>query len=223
MELWKNFDRLVVFDTETTGIEFGRDRIIEIGAVALENGAERGNFNALVRLPAGQMLPPFITELTGITDEQLNREGVDDRTAAEGFCRLLEGAEHPLLVAYNAQFDLNFLYYLLKPLGLVSVLRKPRFLDALTVYRDRRDYPHKLCNAIEAYGLQDAVNSHRAVDDARAAAGLLGAMAAERDDLADYVDLFGTHPKYGLSGRPIASVTYRSQPYQRGEPLYARV
>ena len=48
MELWKNFDRLVVFDTETTGIEFGRDRIIEIGAVALENGAERGNFNALV-------------------------------------------------------------------------------------------------------------------------------------------------------------------------------
>ena len=27
MELWKNFDRLVVFDTETTGIEFGRDRI----------------------------------------------------------------------------------------------------------------------------------------------------------------------------------------------------
>ena len=52
---------------------------------------------------------------------------------------------------------------------------------------------------------------------------LLDAMAAERDDLADYVDLFGTHPKYGLSGRPIASVTYRSQPYQRGEPLYARV
>ena len=143
MELWKNFDRLVVFDTETTGIEFGRDRIIEIGAVALENGAERGNFNALVRLPAGQMLPPFITELTGITDEQLNREGVDDRTAAEGFCRLLEGAEHPLLVAYNAQFDLNFLYYLLQPLGLVSVLRKPRFLDALTVYRDRRVQRHR--------------------------------------------------------------------------------
>ena len=143
MELWKNFDRLVVFDTETTGIEFGRDRIIEIGAVALENGAERGDFNALVRLPAGQTLPTFITELTGITDEQLDREGVDDRAAAEGFCRLLEGAEQPLLVAYNAQFDLNFLYYLLQPLGLVSILRKPRFLDALTVYRDRRDYPHK--------------------------------------------------------------------------------
>ena len=180
MELWNEFDRLVVFDTETTGIEFGTDRIIEIGAAALENGEEQGDFNALIRLPAGQTLPHFITQLTGITDEQLRDEGVDDRTAAEGFCRLLDGAEQPLLVAYNAQFDLNFLYYLLRPLGLLSVLQKPRFLDALTVYRDRRDFPHKLCNAIEAYGLTGVENSHRAVDDARATVLLLEAMAAER-------------------------------------------
>ena len=220
MELWNEFDRLVVFDTETTGIEFGTDRIIEIGAAALENGEEQGGFNALIRLPAGQTLPHFITQLTGITDEQLRDEGVDDRTAAEGFCRLLDGAEQPLLVAYNAQFDLNFLYYLLRPLGLLSVLQKPRFLDALTVYRDRRDFPHKLCNAIEAYGLTGVENSHRAVDDARAAAVLLEAMAAERDDLDRYVDLFGYSPKYGVSGRRIASVEYRPQPYQRVRPLY---
>ena len=220
MKLWNEFDRLVVFDTETTGIESGKDRIIEIGAVALENGAEQGSFNALIRLPAGQTLPPFITQLTGITDEQLRDDGVDDRTAAEGFCRLLDGAQQPLLVAYNAQFDLNFLYYLLRPLGLLSVLQKPRFLDALTVYRDRRDFPHKLCNAIEAYGLAGVENSHRAVDDARAAALLLEAMAAEKDDLLQYVDLFGVHPKYGMSGKKISSVTYCPQPYDRRTPLY---
>ena len=218
--LWKRFDRIVVFDTETTGIEFGTDRIIEIGAAALENGEEQGGFNALIRLPAGQTLPHFITQLTGITDEQLRDEGVDDRTAAEGFCRLLDGAEQPLLVAYNAQFDLNFLYYLLRPLGLLSVLQKPRFLDALTVYRDRRDFPHKLCNAIEAYGLTGVENSHRAVDDARAAALLLEAMAAEKDDLLQYVNLFGVHPKYGMSGKKISSVTYCPQPYDRRAPLY---
>ena len=220
MELWNEFDRLVVFDTETTGIEFGTDRIIEIGAAALENGEEQGGFNALIRLPAGQTLPHFIPQLTGITDEQLRDEGVDERTAAEGFCRLLDGAEQPLLVAYNAQFDLNFLYYLLRPLGLLSVLQKPRFLDALTVYRDRRDFPHKLCNAIEAYGLTGVENSHRAVDDARAAALLLEAMAAEKDDLLQYVNLFGVHPKYGMSGKKISSVTYCPQPYDRRVPLY---
>ena len=218
--LFKQFDRLVVFDTETTGIAFGRDRIIELGAVALEAGGEVDSMDCLIRLPEGQRLPPFIVELTGITDEQLHCCGVEPEEAAKTFCALLDGAEQPLLVAYNAQFDLNFMFWFLQPLGLVGALKKPRFLDALTVYRDRRDYPHKLCNAIEAYGLTDAVNSHRAVDDARATVQLLEAMAAERDDLTRYIDLFGTHPRYGVNGRRIASVTYRPQSYRRTVPLY---
>ena len=222
-ELWQQFDRIVVFDTETTGIAFGKDRIIELGAVSLEAGAETGSLDVLVRLPEGRVLPPFIVELTGITDAQLLSEGVDQAEAAEDFCRLLEGCERPLLVAYNAQFDLNFLYHFLRPCGRVEVLGPPRFLDALTVYRDRRDYPHKLENAIAAYQLEDkAVNSHRAIDDARAAAWVLEAMAEERDDLEEYIDLFGSHPKYGVSGRRISSVTYRPQPYDRGRPLYER-
>lgn len=218
--LFKQFDRVVVFDTETTGIDFGRDEIIELGAVCLERGGETDSLDVLIRLSEGRALPPFIADLTGITGEQLASEGVSKEAACGRFCALLEGAERPLLVAYNAQFDLNFLYRFLRPFGRGDMLRLPRFLDALTVYRDRRDYPHKLANAIEAYGLTDAVNSHRAVDDARATVALLAAMAAERDDLLRYIDLFGSHPKYGVSGSPIASVTYRPQPYQRTRPLY---
>lgn len=218
--LLERFDRIVVFDTETTGIDFQKDEIIELGAVCLTAEGETGAMDDLVRLSPGRALPPFITDLTGITAAQLAAEGVEKSAAAEDFCRLLEGAERPLLAAYNAQFDLSFLYYFLRPLGKAAVLGPPRFLDLLTVYRDRRDYPHKLCDAIAAFGLNDAVNSHRAVDDARAALALLGAMEAERDDLDRYIDLFGTHPKYGLSGKPIASVTYRPQPYQRLRPLY---
>ena len=219
--LWLRFDRIIVFDTETTGIEFGRDRIIELGAVSLEEGREADAMDVLIRLPEGRTLPPFITELTGITGSQLLAEGVDQQEAAERFRDLLEGAGKPLLVAYNAQFDLNFMYYFLSPCGLAGILRLPEFLDALTVYRDRRDYPHKLQNAIDSYGLgESAVNSHRAVDDARATVQLLEAMAAERDDLDRYINLFGVHPKYGLSGRRISSVSYRPQPYQRTVPLY---
>ena len=224
MRLWEQFDRMVVFDTETTGIDFRRDRIIEIGAVSLENGAETGSMDLFIRLPEGRRLDPFIVSLTGITEERLEAEGVGDQEAAGAFTKLLEGAERPLIAAYNAQFDLNFLYGLLRPWGLAEALRKPRFLDAMTVYKDRRDYPHKLENAIAAYPLEDrAVNSHRAIDDARAAALLLEAMAEERDDLERYIDLFGTHPKFGVSGRKISSVTYRSQPYERGKPLYELV
>lgn len=221
MRLWEQFDRMIVFDTETTGIEPRKNQIIELGAVALEAGQEWGGMDAFIRLPEGQRLDPFITELTGITGAMLTEEGVSPAEAAGSFKALLDGAERPLLVAYNAQFDLNFLFYLLHPLGLVDILRKPRFLDALTVYKDRRDYPHKLCSAIEAYQLQDkAVNSHRAIDDARAAYFLLEAMAAERDDLPEYLDLFGTHPKYGVSGRKIASVRYHPQSFRRTRPLY---
>lgn len=223
MRLWERFDRMVIFDTETTGVDYEKDRIIEIGAVTLENGAETGGMDLFIRLPEGRRLDPFITNLTGITEERLETEGVGDDEAAWAFADLLEGAERPLLVAYNAQFDLNFLYGLLRPWGLAEILKKPRFLDALTVYRDRRDYPHKLENAIDAYCLEDkAVNSHRAIDDARAAARVLEAMAEERDDLEEYIDLFGSHPKYGVSGRRISSVTYRPQPYDRGRPLYER-
>lgn len=224
MRLWEQFDRLVVFDTETTGIDFRRDRIIELGAVALERGGETGGMDAFIRLPPGRTIPPFIVNLTGITDAMLEEQGVSGEAAAREFAALLEGAERPLLVAYNAQFDLNFLYGLLAPLDMAGILAAPRFLDALTVYRDRRDYPHKLCDAIAAYRLEDeAVNSHRAIDDARAAARLLEKMAAEQDDLGRYIDLFGTHPKYGMEGRKIRSVTYRTQPYRRDLPLYERV
>ena len=166
--LWRQFDRLVVFDTETTGIDFGRDEIIEIGAAAYTAAGEAESMDLLIRLTPGRSLPPFITDLTGITPEQLDREGVEKADACAAFCALLGTEERTLLAAYNAQFDLNFLYHFLRPFGRADVLRPPRFLDVLTVYRDRRDYPHKLCDAIAAYGLEDrAVNSHRAVDDAR--------------------------------------------------------
>lgn len=221
MRLWEQFDRMVVFDTETTGIECTKDRIIELGAVSLSASGELDEMDDLVLLPSGQTLPPAIVDLTGITDAQIAAEGVEAETAAKHFERLLAGAERPLLVAYNAQFDLNFMYRLLAPAGCLPILQKSRFLDALTVYKDRRDYPHKLCNAIEAYALGDkVVNSHRAVDDARATVALLEAMAEEKDDLLAYIDLFGYNAKYGVSGKRISSVCYRPQSFRRVCPLY---
>jgi DNA polymerase-3 subunit epsilon len=218
------FSHLVFFDTETTGLNFRTDEIIELGAVALDaQGAECDAMDDLIRLSPGRALPPFITKLTGITPEQLAHEGREKSETAARFAQML-AQPGTLLIAYNAQFDLNFLYWFLRAHGHAEVLRNLKFLDAMTVYRDRRDYPHKLENAIEAYGLQEvAVNSHRAVDDARAIPLLLEAMEAEKSDLDRYVNLFGYNPKYGVSGQRVSSVRYLAQPYDRTVPLYDRV
>ena len=126
-----------------------------------------------------------------------------------------------LLLAYNAHFDLSFLYYLLLRDGDPMILKGKDKLDLLTVYKDRHSYPHKLCNAIEVYGLSDqVVNSHRAVDDVIATVAVMVEMEKERDDLHNYVNLFGYNPKYGLEGKPIGSVTYKPQGYNPLRPLY---
>jgi DNA polymerase-3 subunit epsilon len=172
----------------------------------------------LARLSPGRTLDAEITRITGITGEALARDGVEK----SDLCAALTGVltcEKPLVVAYNAQFDLGFLYYFLKSCGRADALRGIKMLDALTVYRDRRAYPHRLENAVEAYGVE-VKSTHRAIDDARATLAVLLAMEAERDDLARYVNLFGYNPKYGVTGAKIGSVRYAAQAYNAKRPLY---
>lgn len=223
-QLFSQFDALVVFDTETTGFNPKYEEIIEIGAIRLRReGMEfvpDQELSCLIQLPAGRCVPEKIVELTGITQDMLDHEGIERREAAQKLHDLLSG-EKVLCAAYNAQFDLNFVYYFLARFGFADCLKSLRFFDALTVYRDRRPYPHRLCNAIEAYQLGDeAVNSHRAVDDAKATLLLMQAMAEERDDLSAYVNLFGFHPKYGVSGQKISSIQYLPQSLYEHPPLY---
>ncbi len=221
--LCSEFETLVVLDTETTGIAMQRDEIIELGAVRLQR--EGGSFvpveelSCLITLSPARTLPPEIVKLTGITPQMLEEQGIPKQTAAARLQALLTGPKL-LVVAYNAQFDLNFIYYFLARSGCAQCLTQAKYLDALTVYRDRRPYPHRLENAIEAYRLTEAVNSHRAVDDAKATVQLLKAMAEEKDDLSAYINLFGYHPKYGVSGKKIRSIHYLPQPYGAHPPLY---
>ena len=80
---------------------------------------------------------------------------------------------------------------------------------------------HRLCSAIEAYGLSGkVVNSHRAVDDVLATLKVMEEMEKEKPDLERYVNLFGYNPKYGIEGKPIGTVTYKPQPYDPIRPLY---
>lgn len=222
--LFEKYDRLVVFDTETTGLNFQRDEIIEFAAAVVEPSAGKatvtGTYDELVQLSPGNRVPSNIEQLTGITNADLIARGISKTRVCRDITELFRG--NTLLLAYNAHFDLSFLYYLLLRSGDPAVLRGKDKLDLLTVYKDRRPFPHRLCNAIDAYGLSGQVqNSHRAVDDVLATVAVMGAMESERDDLANYINLFGYHPKYGIGSKPISTVTYRPQPSDSAVPLYA--
>ena len=221
--LFSKYDRLVLFDTETTGLQYSRDEIIEFAAVVVElrsgEPAIVQEYDELVALSPGGFVPPKITELTGISTQDLREKGLPKTRVARDVGEMLQG--NTLLLAYNAHFDLSFLYYFLLRDGDPMVLKGKDKLDLLTVYKDRRSYPHKLCNAIDAYGLTGkVVNSHRAVDDVIATVEVMKEMEKERDDLMSYVNLFGYNPKYGIEGKPIGSVTYKPQPYNPTQPLY---
>ena len=221
--LFDKYDRLVLFDTETTGLLFSRDEIIEFAAVVVErvNGTPTivQEYDELIALSPGGFVPPKIEQLTGISTQDLREKGLPKTRVAQDIAQMLKG--NTLMLAYNAHFDLSFLYYFLLRHGDPMVLKGKDKLDLLTVYKDRRPYPHKLCNAIEAYGLTGkVVNSHRAVDDVIATVAVMEEMEKENPDLMCYVNLFGYNPKFGVDGKPIGSVTYKPQPYNATAPLY---
>ena len=221
--LFEKYDKLFLFDTETTGLIYSRDEIIEFAAVVLEkvNGeiTVTAEYDELITLSPGGFVPAQIEALTGISNQDIRERGIPKTRVCCDIARMISG--NTLLLAYNAQFDLSFLFYLLLRHGDPTVLKGKDKLDLLTVYKDRRSYPHKLCHAIEAYGLSGkVVNSHRAVDDVLATVEVMKAMEAERDDLCRYLNLFGYNPKYGISGKPIGSITYKPQRYDPVAPLY---
>ena len=221
--LFEKYDRLVLFDTETTGLAYSRDEIIEFAAVVVElvDGTPKiiREYDELVALSPGGFVPPKIEQLTGISTQDLRERGLSKTRVCRDIAELIAG--NTLLLAYNAHFDLSFLFYLLLRSGDPAILKGKDKLDLLTVYKDRRPYPHRLCSAIEAYGLSGkVVNSHRAVDDVIATVAVMEEMEKEKDDLLCYVNLFGYNPKYGIEGKPIGSVTYKAQPYNPAEPLY---
>lgn len=133
--LFSRYERILIFDTETTGLNFQKDEIIQFSAVLLEqqNGeiAVTQQYDRLIQLAPGQTVPPEIQRLTGITTEMVMTQGIPRQQAAAEIGALIGG--NTLLTAYNAHFDLSFLYYLLARHGDPACLKGKDKLDLLTV------------------------------------------------------------------------------------------
>ncbi|WP_407409660.1 PolC-type DNA polymerase III [Methanobrevibacter sp.] len=206
--------KIIFFDTETTGLNFRHCKIIELAMLTVENGQIVDEYDEFIDV--GKSLDPKITKLTGITDEMISDYGVYEDIVAEDLKeRLTPGT---LMVAHNCQFDLMFVYNLLKrhyPDEADDIVANVNWLDTVSVLKDRKEYPHKLIDAVEYYEIEK-VNFHRAIDDTRALYHVTRALKDERNDLKEYINIFGYNPKWGVGGYKFSFIKYKPQYYHNG-------
>ncbi len=148
----------VAFDLETTGLSPENDRMIEIGAVIMQNGKEIRRYQTFV--DPKRKLEQKIVDLTGINQEMLK----DAPSSEEVLPQFLEFVGNRPLVAHNAKFDLSFLIAECNRQGI-----KHDFTAVDTLPLSQQLLPHlgrhKLDTVAKALKLP-SFNHHRAADDA---------------------------------------------------------
>lgn len=158
-------ERFVVFDLETTGLKPELHEIIEIGAIRVNRDSEQHDtFQALVR--PSKKVPKKITEITGITQDMIEKEGEPLASALPQFIEFI--GQLPL-VAFNSDFDMAFLSS-----AITKVLPDAKIDNPVScaLKMARRAWPGR-----KSYGLADlakdgelsADGTHRALGDCKRA------------------------------------------------------
>ena len=188
----------VVFDLETTGFSSAKDKIIEIGAVKVENGEITDKYSTFVnpKIP----IPFRITQLTSITDEMV-MESPEIETILPQFLKFVGDA---VLVAHNASFDVSFIEENCRQQGI-----EPDFTSVDTVGLARVLLPtlskFKLNVVAKALNISQE-HHHRAVDDARVTAEIYVKfiqMLEERGiETLDQMNHFGAHNAEAIRKMP---------------------
>lgn len=162
----------VVLDLETSGASpQSGSAITEIGAVKVCGGQILGTFKTFVN--PGTLLPPFITELTGITDEMLV-DAPQIQTVLPLLLEFLGSEKSTVFVAHNAPFDLSFLKasaalhgYIWPNFRVIDTVKAARFV--LT----KDDVANYQLGTLAAYFRTEIAPNHRALDDALATLDVL--------------------------------------------------
>ena len=147
-----------VLDIETTGLDPRYCEIIEISAMKYSSGQNIGTFSTLVK--PSEPIDEYITSLTGITNDMLKNAP----DIVETMQRFYNFVGSDLIVGYNVNFDINFLYDNL--LNCHSLTLSNSFIDVMRIARkvlpDLKN--HKQVTVAEHYGISTA-GAHRAAVD----------------------------------------------------------
>jgi DNA helicase-2/ATP-dependent DNA helicase PcrA len=169
-DLLKNFEnqRIVVFDTETTGLDTDNDDVIQIAAVELINGK------------VGQIFEVYINTAFDLTESEkihkISKEYLDEYAIdkTDAFTQFLDFVGDDILVAHNSEYDYKIIASNLKRIGIEKSLNRKKIYDSIDVAK--RVHPrlpsYKLEFLLNHLNIK-GVNSHNAVDDVKATANLL--------------------------------------------------
>ena len=168
-------DKIILFDTETTGLNIYEDDIVQIAALKIRNGIVVDSFSII--LETNKEIPPYLGDLPNPLVEEYNKESTRKYKRQEGLKLFLSfiGKNNPL-VAHNANFDYHMLDNNLKRdlLDYDFIKRNPIYYDTLkiTKYVSPNLRSYKLKNLISKFNL-DGHNSHLAQDDVEATKNLI--------------------------------------------------
>ena len=146
-----------VLDLETTGLSFRTEKITEVGIMKVKDGEVIDEFECFVN--PEKPIPQKVVEVTNITDDMVK----DAETIDKVMPKILEFVGDSVLVAHNADFDIGFLKYNAKQLGLSL---ENTYIDTLrlakSLFPEYKKY--KLGIIAENLGITVEV-AHRALDD----------------------------------------------------------
>ncbi|MBX3596573.1 MAG: DNA polymerase III subunit epsilon [Rhizobiaceae bacterium] len=144
--------REIIFDTETTGLDFKLDRVIEIGAIEIVNRFPTGRvFHEYIH-PDGREIHPDAEAVHGISLASLTGKPVF-AAIADKFLEFIEGAK---LVAHNATFDMNFINAEFARLGFPPV-EPDLVVDTLVLARRKHPMgPNSLDALCRRYGIDNS-------------------------------------------------------------------
>lgn len=175
----------VSIDTETTGRDPAVDRVVELGCVVFRGGEVVARKGWLIN--PGRPIPAEATEVHGIRDEDVASAPTFEEVAAE-YLELIAGT---LPLAYNAEFDRNFLAAELGRIELGKTVWGERalppaarsdvsWLDPLTWARElhKEERSRALGDVCERLGIA-LERAHRATDDAEAAGRVMCAFLSD--------------------------------------------
>lgn len=186
-------ESFISLDIETTGLDFGDDRIVKISAVSFENGEIKKTFSTLVN--SYKPIPESISLINHVTNSMLSQAPNEQETARKLLSFITEKKQDDVFIcAYNANFEFSFLQEMFIRAGISTDIIIINTLELAEKYISRVEN-YKLASIEQFYGIQ-RTTADKSISDAESCGWILLRL------LATFEHRVEKEKKYIQSSRP---------------------